>query len=73
MPIPVDGWENLASINKDGASLAAYGYPIKAVPVENIYGFHLVGKNNLVDITDEVRKKLLITNPSQPTTKILKE
>lgn len=59
MPIPMSDFKQLQSAILDGKSLAAYGRVAKPLPVERIYAFHLKGTDNLINITDEVRKKLM--------------
>ena len=59
IPVPMDDFRQVISAATDGKSLYAYGYPIKRVPLERIYAFHLQGKENLIDVTNEARKKLL--------------
>ena len=58
IPIPMDDFKQVVSAVLDGKSLQAYGYPIKPVPFERIYAFHLQGKDNLINVTNEAREKL---------------
>ncbi len=57
-PVPMEDFRQVASAAIDGKSMPAYGYPVKPVPIERIYAFHLQGKDNLVNITDVARNKL---------------
>lgn len=59
LPIPMDDFKQVISALTDGKALQAYGYPIKPVPATRIYAFHLVGKDNLIDVTSLAREKLL--------------
>ncbi|MBI2085908.1 hypothetical protein HYT74_01045 [Candidatus Daviesbacteria bacterium] len=59
IPVPMDDFKQVISAVTDGKSLQAYGYPIKPVPVERIYAFHLEGKDNLINVTSLAREKLL--------------
>lgn len=58
IPIPMDNFGQVVSAATDGKALKAYGYPIKPVPIERIYAFHLEGQDNLIDITQEAREKI---------------
>lgn len=58
IPVPLDSWKDVVSASKDGKSLKPYGYPIKPIPIENIYGFRLLGQDNLVNITETIHQKL---------------
>lgn len=59
IPVPMDDFRQVISAVTDGKALAAHGYPIKPVPVERIYAFHLEGKDNLINVTSLAREKLL--------------
>ena len=59
IPIPMDDFKQVISAVTDGKTLQAYGYPVKPVPVERIYAFHLEGKDNLINVTSLAREKLL--------------
>ncbi len=58
IPVPMDDFKQLLSAATDGKSLYAFGYPIKKIPLERIYAFHLEGSDNLINITDTAREKL---------------
>lgn len=58
-PVPMSDFNQVISAVTDGQALQAYGYPIKPVPIERIYAFHLQGKDNLINITSLAREKLL--------------
>lgn len=58
LPVPMDNISQVISAVTDGKSLAAYGYPVKPVPINRIYAFHLQGQDNLINITDVARNKL---------------
>ncbi len=58
-PGATDNWKDVVSAVKDGHSLKAYGYPPEPIPIENVYAFHLQGRDNLINITDKVRQKLI--------------
>lgn len=60
-PVPMENWNQVVSAIKDGQSFKPYGYPLKPIPIDHIYGFRLEGRDNLINITDLVRQKL--TNP----------
>lgn len=63
MPIPVDNWKEVESAVKDGESLAPYtisrGLLLKPISVQRVYAFRLQGTNNLINITDQTRRKLM--------------
>jgi len=59
MPIALDIWKEIESAVIDGKSLAHYGYPLKPIPPENVYAFYLQGNDNLINITDLARNKLI--------------
>ncbi|MDD5415747.1 MAG: hypothetical protein PHE48_01935 [Candidatus Daviesbacteria bacterium] len=58
-PGATDNWKDVVSAVKDGQSLKAYGYPLKPIPIDHIYAFRLQGKDNLINITNITRQKLL--------------
>lgn len=58
IPQPMENWEEVVSAVKDGQSFKPYGYPLKPIPINQVYGFRLQGKDNLINITDIVRQKL---------------
>lgn len=60
IPIPMSDLKELILAVVDGSTLPAYGYPVKPFPVERIYAFNLSGKDQLTDITTEVRQKLKV-------------
>lgn len=57
-PVPMRDFSEVISAVKDGKSFAPYGYELKPIPIDNVFAFHLQGQDNLVNITDIVRKKL---------------
>ncbi len=57
-PIPMSDFREVVSAVTDGKSFAPYSHPIKAMPVDRVYAFHLQGKDNLINITDIAREKL---------------
>jgi len=57
-PVPMGNWKEVVSAVRDGQSFKAYGYPLKPIPIDHVYGFHLQGSDNLINITDLVRQKL---------------
>lgn len=60
MPLPMDSWEEVISAVKDGkAFYRHYSETRDPIPVENVYVFKLEGKDHLIDLTTEARKKLL--------------
>lgn len=64
-PIPMTDWKELVSAVTDGKSFAPYtgGKVTKPISPQRVYSFRLMGKDNLSDITDEVRQKLVnLTN-----------
>jgi len=61
VPTVMEKWTDVVSAVKDGQSFKAYGYPLKPIPIDHVYSFHLQGSDNLINITDIVRQKL--TNP----------
>lgn len=58
MPIAMDNWNDVVSAVKNGDSLVPNGFTKEPVPIENVYAFYLDENNNLLNVTDEVRKKL---------------
>ena len=58
-PVPMSDFKEVVSAVVDGKPMPAYGYPVKPVTVDRIYAFHLEGKDNLINITDQVREKLM--------------
>lgn len=50
---------HLALFGDDGENLLRYGYPVKFIPIDHIYAFKLEGRDSLINITNEVRQKLL--------------
>lgn len=59
VPLALESWEDTVSAVKDGKALVRYfGRPMDPVPIENVYVLKLEGRNNLIDITEEARKKL---------------
>lgn len=58
-PVPMTNWAEVVSAVKDGQSFKAYGYPLKPIPIDHVYGFYLQGKDNLINITDLARQKLV--------------
>lgn len=59
IPIPMSDPKELVSAITDGKAAKAYGYPEKPIPVDRIYGFKLQGRDNLINVTDQLRKQLL--------------
>jgi|Napbiome12C3dose_1001474.scaffolds.fasta_scaffold00008_55 hypothetical protein len=59
LPIPISNPHELVSAVVDGKSISAYNRSEGAVPVEKVYAFQLLGRNNLVNITEATRKQLL--------------
>lgn len=57
-PVPMSDFKEVVSAVVDGKPMPAYGYPVKPVPIDKIYTFHLQGKDNLINLTDTVRDKL---------------
>ncbi|HCB22856.1 hypothetical protein A3B42_05285 [Candidatus Daviesbacteria bacterium RIFCSPLOWO2_01_FULL_38_10] len=58
LPVPMDDIRQLVSAVTDGKVFPAYGYPVKPISTDRIYAFYLLGKDNLVNITNEARNKL---------------
>lgn len=58
-PASMENWKDLVSAVTDGKSLKPYGYPLKPISLDQIYAFHLQGQDNLINITDTTRQKLL--------------
>lgn len=69
LPVPMSELNELVAAVIDGKPMRAYGYPIKPVPPERVYAFKLQGRDNLINITDEVRQKLKQIQQSQSSTK----
>lgn len=59
LPIPMTDWREVISAVTDGKTLHAYGYPTKAVPIDRIYAFYLQNRDNLINITQFAREKLI--------------
>lgn len=57
-PVPMTNWNEVISAVKDGQSFKAYGYPLKPIPIHNVYAFYLQSQDNLINITDVARQKL---------------
>lgn len=62
-PVPMSYLKDVISAFTDGKTMRAYGYPEKPVPSERIYAFHLQGKDNLINVTDQLREKLSQIKP----------
>ncbi|MDP3973578.1 MAG: hypothetical protein Q8P92_01970 [Candidatus Daviesbacteria bacterium] len=58
LPIPMSDVKEVIAAVQSGESLKAYGLPAKPFPINRIYGFHLEGKDRLINITDALRDKL---------------
>lgn len=58
LPVPMDNVNQLVSAVTDGKALSAYGYPVQPISPDRVYAFYLQGKDNLINITNEVRNKL---------------
>lgn len=61
LPHAEDDFKKLVSATEDVESAKPYGYLGKSIPLENIYGFSLIGRDNLIDTTDKLRKKIIET------------
>lgn len=61
VPFPLDDLKELYAATSDGKNLPRYGYPSKPIPVDHVYAFRLEGRDNLIDITSQVRERLLKT------------
>ncbi len=58
LPVPISEFKELVSSITDGKNMPAYGYKVKPLAIDRIYAFHLYGKDNLINITSQVREKL---------------
>lgn len=58
IPVPLDDFRQVISAATDGKIMAAHGYPVQPIPIERIYAFHLQGRDNLINVTDQARKQL---------------
>lgn len=59
-PVMMDDLKNVISAVTDGKSFTPYNYhALSPVPINNVYAFRLEGKDNLINITDEVRSNLV--------------
>lgn len=60
-PISMIEWREVESAVLDGKSLGRYtgNRALNPILVERVYAFHLQGKDNLINITDTVRQKLM--------------
>lgn len=59
VPLALESWEDTVSAVKDGKAFTRYfGRPMDSIPIENVYVLKLEGRDNLIDITEEARKKL---------------
>lgn len=60
-PISMIEWREVESAVLDGKSLGRYtgNRALNPIPVERVYAFRLQGKDNLINITDIVRQKLM--------------
>ena len=62
VPVVLESWEDVVSAVTDGkAFIRHYGVAIDPIPVDNVYIFKLEGKDQLIDLTTQARKKLLET------------
>ncbi|MEK7616899.1 MAG: hypothetical protein AAB414_02505 [Patescibacteria group bacterium] len=57
-PVPMSNFKEVVLAVVDGKPMPAYGYPVKPVPIERIYAFHLQNQSTLFNITNTVREKL---------------
>lgn len=57
-PVSMGNWNEVVSAVKDGQSFKAYGYPLKPIPIDHVYAFHLQGSDDLINLTDLARQKL---------------
>jgi len=58
-PVPMTNWNEVISVVTDGQSFKAYGYPLKPIPIDHVYAFYLQGKDNLINVTEIARQKLV--------------
>lgn len=58
-PVPMSNFKEVVSAVVDGKPMPAYGYKVKPVDIDRIYAFHLQGKDNLINITDQFREELV--------------
>lgn len=58
IPVPMDDFRQVISAVTDGKIFAAHGYPVKPIPSDQIYAFHLQGRDNLINVTQEARRQL---------------
>lgn len=58
-PLPMTNWEDVVSAVKDGQSFKPHGYPLKPIGINQVYAFYLEGKDNLINITEIARQKLI--------------
>lgn len=59
IPLVMDSGDEVLSAVKDGKSFKRQiGIVIDPIPIDNVFAYHLEGKDRLVDITDSVRRKL---------------
>lgn len=56
-PVPVSDYPTLYAYVKDGSPQKMHGRPIKPVPIDHVYAFHLTG-NQLINQTRLIREKL---------------
>jgi len=66
-PVPMSDFKEVISAIVDGKPMPAYGYPVKPVPIDSIYAFHLKGKDELINITDLIRENLSKIKPQTST------
>lgn len=59
LPVPMTDFKEVISAVESGKTLPSYGYPPKAIPIDRIYAFYLQNQDHLVNITQQVRQKLL--------------
>lgn len=59
IPASMTEWKEVVSAVTDGQSFKPYGYPLEPIPISKVYGFRLHGKDNLINITDLARQKLV--------------
>lgn len=58
LPVPMSDFNEVVVAMITGETMTAYGYKPEPVDIERIYGFHLQGSSNLINITKEIRIRL---------------
>jgi hypothetical protein len=62
LPTAIDNLEELSIAVSSGKNLTKFGYPEQPIPIDHIYAFKLIGRESFINITDQIRQKILSPN-----------